>query len=286
MERLHELKGNIFKIKRFAIHDGPGIRTAVFLKGCPLNCKWCHSPEGISTDISIWYNRNLCIACGQCVQFCPDNALELIINTEPYIKIDRKLCNVSGDCVKICPSNAMQFTGSITTESEIIREIEKDILFYQTSGGGVTLTGGEPLYQADFSAAILEACKKRNIHTAIETCFFCEKEAINLISDYLDLFIVDLKLFDPIQHKYYTGETNETIKENFRFIAKSGKDILVRIPLVNKITDTDDNKNSIMNFVHGINKNIPIEFIDFNPLAENNYKRLGIPFFLNEKLEV
>jgi pyruvate formate lyase activating enzyme len=185
--------------------------------------------------------------------------------------------------VKTCPTDAMQFTGSIATESEIISEIEKDILFYQMSGGGVTLTGGEPLYQPDFSASILEACKKKNIHTVIETCLFGEIEAINRISDFIDLFIVDLKLFDPIQHQYYTGKTNETIKENFRFLAKAGKDILVRIPLINGITDTDDNKNSIINFVHEINRKIPIEYINFNPLAENNYKRLDIPFFLNEK---
>lgn len=280
MEKLHDTEGIIFKIKRFAVHDGPGIRTTVFLKGCPLNCTWCHSPEGISPDISIWYNKNLCIACSQCVQVCPNNALELIMNAKPYIKIDRELCNISGDCVKACPANALQFTGSITTVSEIINEVEKDIAFYQTSGGGVTLTGGEPLYQPDFSAEILEVCKNRKIHTAIETCLFCERDAINRILDFIDLFIVDMKLFNPIQHKYYTGKTNEIIKENFHYIAKSDKAILVRIPLINNITDTDNNKNSIISFVHEINEKIPIEFINFNPLAENNYKRLGIPFLL------
>lgn len=280
MVKLHEKEGKIFKIKRFSVHDGPGIRTSVFLKGCPLNCIWCHSPEGISPDISIWYNKNLCIACSQCVQSCPNDALELIMNAEPYIKIDRKLCNLTGECVKNCPSNAIQFTGSISTVSGIINEVEKDILYYETSGGGVTLTGGEPLYQPEFSAEILEACRKRQIHTAIETCLFCEKDAINRIIDFMDLFIVDMKLFDPIQHKYYTGKSNEIIKENFRYIAGFDKDILVRIPLIEDITNTDDNLNAIIKFVRDINNKIPIEKISFNPLAENNYKKLGIPFLL------
>lgn len=284
MEKIPETKGKIFKIKRFAVHDGPGIRTTVFLKGCPLNCIWCHSPEGISSDISIWYSRNLCIACGQCVDVCPYDALELIMNEKPYIKIDRDVCNNAGDCVRICPTNAIQFTGSSTSVSDIINEIEKDILFYRTSGGGVTLTGGEPLYQPAFSAEILKACKKVKIHTAIETCLFCERAAIDRVIDYIDLFIVDMKLFDPVQHKYYTGKTNEAIRENFRYIAKSGKTLRVRIPLINNITDTKDNIDAIINFVHETDENIPVEFISFNPLAENNYKRLGTPYLLKSEL--
>ncbi|MEI6049251.1 MAG: glycyl-radical enzyme activating protein [Bacteroidota bacterium] len=283
MEKTPETEGKIFKIKRFSIHDGPGIRTAVFLKGCPLNCIWCHSPEGISPDISIWYNRNICIACGECVKACPENALQLVPDIKPFIQIDRNVCKISGDCVSTCPANALQFTGYKAKVSEIVNEIEKDIPYYQSSGGGITLTGGEPLYQADFSTEILEACKKREIHTAIETSLFCNREAISRVSDFVDLFIVDLKLFDPVQHKYYTGKTNETIKRNFRFIVKSDKAILVRIPLIKNITDTDENKNAIINFVHEANDKIPIEYIGFNSLAENNYKKLGIPFELNKK---
>jgi pyruvate formate lyase activating enzyme len=280
MEKPTDTEGIIFKIKRFSVHDGPGIRTSVFLKGCPLNCIWCHSPEGISSDISIWYNRNLCIECSQCVKACPNNALELITESVPYIKINREVCNVNGGCVKVCPTNAMQFTGLKTTVSGILNEIKKDTAFYQTSGGGVTITGGEPLFQPDFSAEILEKCKKMKIHTAIETSLFCERETIKRISEYVDLFIVDMKLYDPVQHINFTGKSNKIIKENFRYVAKSGKEILVRIPLVNNITDTDSNKNSILKFVHRINNKIPMEFLSYNPLTENNYKRLGIPFLL------
>ena len=280
MEKTTESTGTIFKVKRFSVHDGPGIRTSVFLKGCPLSCIWCHSPEGISSDISLWYDKNLCIACGNCVLACPNNALELIQDAEPHINIDQKLCDISGDCVKICPTGAIQFTGSTTSVSDVVNEIAKDILYYQISGGGVTLTGGEPLYQPDFSMAILKACRKRKIHTAIETCLFCERDAIVSISDYLDLFIIDMKIFDMTQHIHYTGKSNEIIKENFRYIAKSGKPVLVRIPMIKGITDTEDNKNACVRFVLEIDCQIPIEFISYNPLAENNYKRLNMPFLL------
>ena len=169
-----EVSGTIFKIKRFSVHDGPGIRTSVFLKGCPLNCIWCHSPEGISQDITIWYYKSLCIACGECVKACPNKALTLQINPENLIEIDRQLCCLSGDCVKICPTGAIQFTGIKTSAADILTEVEKDILYYKESGGGVTLTGGEPFYQAAFAEEILELCRKRNIHTAIESSLFCE----------------------------------------------------------------------------------------------------------------
>lgn len=275
-----EKEGVVFKIKRFSLHDGPGIRTSVFLKGCPLNCIWCHSPEGICQDITIWYNRNLCISCGQCVKVCPERALAMITGDEPYIQIDRELCKVSGECVKICPSNALQFTGYRSTVTGIMNEIEKDITFYMASGGGVTLTGGEPLYQPEFAKGILEACRKRAIHTAIETSLFCEKDVIDIILPFVDLFIVDMKLFEPDRHKYYTGKVNEAIKENFQYIAQQNKKIIVRIPLIDNITNTDNNLNAIFSFVHDVNDKIPVEKISYNPLSENNYKKLGIPFLL------
>jgi pyruvate formate lyase activating enzyme len=280
MGKLTETEGIIFKIKRFSVHDGPGIRTSVFLKGCPLSCIWCHSPEGISSEITIWYDQSKCIACCKCVEACPNNALELLTNAESYIKIERKFCRMTGDCVKICPSGAIQFTGAKASISYVVEEIEKDALYYQISGGGVTLTGGEPLYQPDFSVNILKECRKKNIDTAIETCLFCERETIDKISEYVNLFIVDMKIFDKTQHIRYTGKSNDIIKENLRFISGKGIPIIVRIPLIKGITDTEENKNACVRFVLEIDCQIPIEFISYNPLAENNYKRLNMPFLL------
>jgi pyruvate formate lyase activating enzyme len=275
-----DITGTIFKIKRFSIHDGPGIRTSVFLKGCPLNCIWCHSPEGISSDIAIWHDNSLCIACGQCVKACPNSALKLSKSPESIINIDRALCSLSGDCVNGCPTGAIQFTGYKISVTDIMSEIKKDILYYNKSAGGMTLTGGEPLYQPEFSIEILKACKENNILTAIESCLFCEKETIDRISEFVDLFIIDMKIYDEVKHLRFTGKSNEIIKENFRHIAKSGKDILVRIPMIKGLTDTEENLSAIDEFVHGINKLIPVEHIKYNPLAENNYKKLGIPFMI------
>lgn len=280
MDKSEYPSGRIFKIKRFSVHDGPGIRTAVFLKGCPLNCIWCHSPEGISSDISIWYNRNICIFCGSCVSSCPNRALEMKEEGVRYISIDRDKCKLTGDCVKICPTGAIQFTGTETDVSDIICEAEKDMIFYETSGGGITITGGEPLFQPEFLSGILKECKARNIHTAVETSLFAESEAIEEVTDLIDLFIVDLKLFDSGRHIQYTGKSNERIKENFKYIAGRAREIIVRIPLIEKITDTESNLSGIERFVRQINDQIPIEKIKYNPLTENNYKRLGIPFLI------
>jgi len=270
-------KGTIFKIKRFSVHDGPGIRTSVFLKGCPLGCVWCHSPEGIGPDISIWYNQNSCIRCGRCAEACPVKALGMNTGSDQYISIDHSKCRVSGNCVRVCPADAMQFTGSAVSPEEVFGEIEKDIEFYNSSGGGVTLTGGEPLYQPMFAAEILELCRGRQIHTAIETSLFAEEAVIKLISSLSDLVIADLKIFDPVLHKSFTGESNEIIMENFAFLAESGKQIIVRVPMVEGITGTIENRMAIQDYVKSFGKGIPVEFIEFNPLAANSYKRLGIP---------
>ncbi len=274
--------GTIFKIKRFSVHDGPGIRTSVFLKGCPLSCIWCHSPEGIGSEISIWHDQNLCIACGECVKNCPQKALKLVTQPQPQsrpcIRINRKLCSLNGNCVKVCPTGAIQFTGSKIRVSDIINEIEKDLLYYRMSGGGVTLTGGEPLFQPDFSAGILEACRKMKIHTAIETCLFSDKKTIAHISEYVDLFLVDMKIFDNAEHINYTGKSNNIIKYNFENIAKSGKQVVVRIPMIEGITDSEENVNAIQKYVKKTNSRIHIEHITYNHLAANNYNRLGIPF--------
>jgi pyruvate formate lyase activating enzyme len=162
----------------------------------------------------------------------------------------------------------------------MVREAEKDMVFYQTSGGGLTVTGGEPMAQIDFLEQLLLKCRDKDIHTAIETSLYAEKESIKRIIDITDLFLVDLKIFDGIQHQIYTGKSNDKIIDNFRYLSGTGKKIIVRIPLIENITATDSNINAIEGFVKKVNNKIPVEKINYNPLAVNNYKRLGIPFLL------
>ncbi|HLN56649.1 MAG TPA: glycyl-radical enzyme activating protein [Bacteroidales bacterium] len=275
------MKGKVFRIKRFSIHDGPGIRTTVFLKGCAMRCVWCHNPEGLNEEPEVWHDKTTCIACGRCVESCSTGALTLV-NEDHNVIIDRKLCKLNGDCVRICPTGAMQFTAKEMTTEEVVAEIEKDRIFYETSDGGVTLSGGEPLFQPDFSASIFKECRKKGIHTAVETCLLGYWHMIEQFIEDIDLFLVDLKIFDQENHIKFTGHTNNLILKNFKMLASTGRDIRVRIPLVKNITDTPENISAITGFVHSVNPEIPIEKIKYNPLARNNYDRLGIPFILSE----
>jgi pyruvate formate lyase activating enzyme len=270
-----ETKGTIFRIRRFSIHDGPGIRTSVFLKGCPLRCSWCHSPEGIDAQISVWHTPGLCISCKRCLTACHNEALKM---SSGSVLIDRAKCTLTGGCTEVCPAGAMQFTGRTITAQEVFREVRKDIAFYGTSGGGLTLTGGEPLFQPEFSLEILELCRKAGIHTAIETSLFADLDVAEKISSAADLIIADLKIFDPQEHETYTGQSNEKITGNFLFLAETGRALTVRIPLIPGITDTAENINAISAFAGSAGRNIPVELIEYNPLAANNYRRLGIPF--------
>lgn len=274
------VKGIIFNIKRFSVHDGPGIRTSIFLKGCPLRCIWCHNPEGIDPGITVWYNRNICIGCGSCIAGCPDKALAFHSPEDKYIETDRNLCRLAGACVKACPTGAIEFTGRICSAAKVMEEIRKDKIFYFNSGGGITLTGGEPLMQPSFSLEILKAGKLEGIGTAVETCLFCEREVLEDLMDYVDLFLVDMKIFDSSKHEHYTGESNYIIKENLKFLAAAGNQIIVRVPLIKDLTDTPGNLKSILDFVHGLDPEISVEFLNYNPLARDKYRRLSIPYSL------
>lgn len=271
-----ESKGTIFRIKRFSLHDGPGIRTAVFLKGCPLKCIWCHNPEGLTNEIATWHNSNTCISCGMCIASCIHKALEQ--TGEGRIEIDRSLCRNERNCVKACPTGSMQSDGDITSADKVLEEILKDSQWYETAGGGVTLTGGEPLFQPAFAAEILRRCRQNNINTALETCLYAPWSDLQSVIGLLDTIIVDMKIADPVRHRIYSGVSNDLIRENFIRLASEDIPIVVRIPIVPGITDSEQNISEIRNFIHKINKEIPVELIPFNPLARNNYDRLGLPF--------
>jgi pyruvate formate lyase activating enzyme len=269
------VQGIVFDIKRFAIHDGPGIRTSVFLKGCPLNCLWCQNPEGISGNITLWYFHSRCIRCGDCLSSCPESALSAHPQESHFIRIDRGLCTTCGACVEVCPSTALSFVGRRMDHEEVVEELLKDETFYRSSGGGITLTGGDPFAQTEFSRAILEEMKNRGIHTAVETCLLTTKGELESFLPYVDLFLVDLKLDEAGSHREYTGASNRRVKENFAWLARNHGAIVVRIPIIPGFTDSAENLRQIGGYVAAIDPQIPVELVNFNPLARDKYVVLG-----------
>ena len=271
-------KGIVFDIKRFAVHDGPGIRTTVFTKGCPLRCSWCQNPEGMAPETRLWYFESKCIRCSSCIEACPQKALSEGDKDEPHIRIDYGLCTKCGICVSICPASALAFDSKKMSADEVLEEVEKDRLFYDVSGGGVTLSGGDPLYQHQFNLEILNRCRERGIHTAVETCLYAKKRIVKTFARVVDLFIVDIKLYHPQIHERYTGYDNTVIKRNFEFLSSLGKNIHVRVPLIPEVTAVEENLRDIARYVRSVREDIPIELINFNPFAAQKYRILDAPY--------
>lgn len=223
------MKAKIFEIKRFAVHDGDGIRTTVFFKGCPLKCVWCHNPESLSFDKQLAYYREKCVNCGNCAPVCPQNAHRM----ENGIHIfDREKCKTCGKCTEMCFGETLYLYGQEVTVEEVLPILLEDKEFYEQSGGGVTLSGGECLMQADFCAELLKALKKNGIHTAVDTCGFVSREAIDKVIPYTDIFLYDLKAVDEDTHIKCTGKSNKKVLENLFYIDDCGKATEVRIPYV------------------------------------------------------
>lgn len=273
------MNGTIFDIKRFAIHDGPGIRTTVFLKGCPLKCVWCHNPEGRQTGKDIWVKRSKCIGCRNCIKVCNENALS--VDGDGNTVIDKSKCTFCNKCIDICPSCAIERIDIRITVEQLVNELLKDKMFYDLSGGGITLSGGDPLAhnQFKFVKNILFHMKQHNIHTCLETCLHTKLEQLSEFIGLVDFFLVDIKIFDSKVHEKYAGVSNKHILENFTYLAKQTNNILVRIPLVPDITATKENLVQIADFIKDINPEIPIELLNFNPLAKSKYDILNLLYF-------
>ena len=231
-------KGIVFDIKRHATDDGPGIRTTVFLKGCPLRCWWCHNPEGQVPEPELMYKSRRCTRCGECVKICPRTAITC---TAHKVRINRKLCNLCGKCAENCPAEALTIVGTETCLTDLMKEVERDMPFYAESKGGITVSGGEPLLQIDFQDAILKECKEGGIHTAVNTCGYAPYKAFERISDKTDLFLYDTKTMNGKVHKKYTGVSNRPILENLKRLAESGRSIQARFPVIPGINDDQDN---------------------------------------------
>ena len=272
--------GELYDIKRFALHDGPGIRTTVFLKGCPLSCIWCHNPEGMKPGRDIWVKRERCIHCDTCINICRYGAISK--NADGDIVIDKEKCTFCDECVHACPSKAIVRIDQTMEDTALVELLLRDKLFFEVSGGGVTFSGGEPLRQPAFVKSVFEQLKANGIDTCIETCMYTGQDVLREIIPYVDHFLVDIKLMDDAKHKQYTGVSNVPILENFRLIAASGKDVLVRIPLIPDITATEENLAAIAAFVRSVNPELSIELINYNSLAGSKYKLMNLPFFNEE----
>jgi len=263
----------IFDIKRYAINDGPGIRVVVFFKGCNLHCAWCHNPESISARAEKMYAPAKCIKCGTCVEACPENAITL---TPDGIITDAELCILCSKCAEVCPTKAIEMSGKSMTVNEIMEVIEKERIFFDQSGGGVTFSGGEPLVHTKMLIELLDECGKRGIHRAVDTAGNVNTETLLEVARRTDLFLYDLKMMDSVLHKKWIGAGNEKILHNLKALSKANSNIIIRIPLIGGVNDTAENIELTAKFIaelEGDKKEVHL--LPYHNIAQNKYSKLG-----------
>ena len=275
------ITANVFDIKRFSINDGDGIRTTIFLKGCPLACKWCQNPEGLRPEISLWYAKNICVSCKSCIHACEQGALSW---DAKGVCIDNAACTRCGKCVTACPTGAIRFDAREMSVEETLLEIEKDRPFYG-SNGGATLSGGECMASPAFSLGVLRGCRERSINAQIETSLYAKPEIVDAFCEATDRIIADIKLIDPARHLLATGVSNALILSNIRRLAGKGANLLLRVPLIPDFTDDEANIRGIAEFVASLGRKIPVELLNFNPMCREKYEslRAEYPFDPNQR---
>ena len=265
--------GFIFDIKRYSINDGPGIRITIFLKGCNLHCAWCHNPESISSKPQKMYAANKCIGCNTCVVNCPEHACIL---TKDGIVTDPDLCKLCGKCAEVCPTKATEISGRMETSETIMKAIEKEVVFFDQSEGGVTFSGGEPLLQPKFLFEMLDLCGARGIHRAVDTAGLINTGTLLEAAKKTDLFLYDFKMFNSERHKKWTGVSNEKILENLKILSKTGADINIRIPLIAGVNDDDENIENTAQFVSSLEgKRKKINILPYHNIMLQKYAKLG-----------
>lgn len=263
------MTGTVFSLKRFAIHDGGGIRSTLFLKGCPLRCPWCQNPEGLSPAVRLWHRPSACVHCGACAAVCAKGAVTL----NDRVHIDRALCDCCGECVRQCPAGAMEPDGWALTAEDAAAALLRDTPFFG-QGGGVTLSGGEALAQPDFAREILALCRRAGADTVVETCLYAPWAVVEAFLPVVTHFIVDIKFFDSRTHKAVTGVPNELILENRLRLLAAGADVLVRTPLIPGFTAEEENLRAIAEHLVKTDPAAKYELLNFNPLCHSKYSAL------------
>lgn len=263
----------IFDIKRYAINDGPGIRITIFLKGCPLSCKWCHNPESQSVAVQKLYTEKNCIGAQECIAVCPENALKLTPNG---IVTDYNACTLCGKCAEVCPTKAMEMSGKMYGVDELMEIIEKERIHIDHSGGGVTFSGGEPLMHSDFLLKMLKACGEKGLHRTVDTSGFVDSKIVLEVAKHTDLFLYDLKLMDAEKHKKWTGVSNQLILKNLELLAEAGASINIRIPLVKNVNGDEKELLQMARYVSELPGNRPVvNLLPYHNIARHKYNKLG-----------
>ena len=272
------MQGNIFDIQRFCVHDGPGIRTTVFFKGCPLRCLWCHNPESQKASPSIAYYRAKCIGCGACAAVCERNGHVLTEKEEGVLHLlKRDGCITCGSCAAACPTGAIEALGRRVSADEILSEVLRDKLFYKNSGGGLTVSGGEPLMQWQFLTELLSKAKGEGLNTCIETCGYAPKDVIKAVAPYVDTFLFDIKETDDERHKALTGVLFTPIKENLLLLDSLGAKIVLRCPIIPEKNLRDEHLEGIAKIAAGLKGLEAVEVMAYHTLGSSKYEALDMP---------
>lgn len=270
----------VTNIQGFSIHDGPGIRTVVFLKGCPLSCQWCANPECISKEPQVGFMDRLCRNCGKCLEVCPNDAIQ---PGENEYRVKQDCCDACGRCVDSCPYDALVRYGEVMTVADVWDKVKRDKMFYDSSGGGVTVSGGEPLLNHRFVKELFGLCHNGGINTCVETCGFVSQEAFREILPDTDLFLFDLKHADPAAHLQYTGQSNKIILKNAAYLIRAGANILFRQPLVAGVNDSPDHIKEIAGFLHGLGeKALNLQLMPYHRLGQDKYRALQLTYKMAE----
>jgi pyruvate formate lyase activating enzyme len=277
--------GIVFNIQKYSVHDGPGIRTVVFLKGCPLRCRWCSNPESHKLQPQLVYNRNKCLTlehCVRCLEVCTAGAIKS--GEGNRIRIDREVCTECLLCTQACPSLALNVYGESMTVEEVVGKVEEDSAFYSRSGGGLTIGGGEPMHQAAFAGAILKEAKRRRINTAMETCGFCQWEDLRGACGFLDTLLYDVKSMDPEKHRRFTGVPNELVLDNLKRVREAfpALPVWVRTPIVPEFNDSVEDVRAILNHIQGM-PNVWFEALDYHRMGKPKYEYLGLEFPMGDQ---